>query len=176
MRIFFTSAFLIWSLLSTLTVLWRNLRSWRGQTHEIYVSSLTFFYRLEDWRALMQTASCMLCDMQIISSTGDLFDMLLPMLSIYQEYVRNHHYSLQVSTKLKLVIFLYSSTTFRLLLQAPVDFNDSYCLLVGLSFADVSWMQTATRFPSPLEIVRGKTSLQWKDSWILSNGSNAQGG
>lgn len=79
----------------------------------------------------MQTASCMLCDMQIISSTGDLFDMLLPMLSIYQEYVRNHHYSLQVSTKLKLVIFLYSSTTFRQLLQAPVDFNDSYCLLVG---------------------------------------------
>jgi hypothetical protein len=29
---------------------------------------------------------------------GDLFDMLLPMLSIYQEYVRNHHYSLQVVT------------------------------------------------------------------------------
>ena len=28
---------------------------------------------------------------------GDLFDMLLPMLSIYQEYVRNHHYSLQVN-------------------------------------------------------------------------------
>ena len=27
---------------------------------------------------------------------GDLFDMLLPMLTIYQEYVRNHHYSLQV--------------------------------------------------------------------------------
>ena len=25
-----------------------------------------------------------------------MFDMLLPMLSIYQEYVRNHHYSLQV--------------------------------------------------------------------------------
>ena len=29
--------------------------------------------------------------------TGDLFDMLLPMLNIYQEYVRNHHYSLQVN-------------------------------------------------------------------------------
>ncbi len=29
-------------------------------------------------------------------ATGDLFDMLLPMLGIYQEYVRNHHYSLQV--------------------------------------------------------------------------------
>ena len=28
--------------------------------------------------------------------SGDLFDMLLPMLSIYQEYARNHHYSLQV--------------------------------------------------------------------------------
>jgi len=32
---------------------------------------------------------------------GDLFDMLLPMLSIYQEYVRNHHYSLQVLTECK---------------------------------------------------------------------------
>lgn len=34
-------------------------------------------------------------------SAGDLFDMLLPMLSIYQEYVRNHHYSLQVLTEVK---------------------------------------------------------------------------
>lgn len=34
-------------------------------------------------------------------SPGDLFDMLLPMLSIYQEYVRNHHYSLQVLTECK---------------------------------------------------------------------------
>ena len=33
--------------------------------------------------------------------TGDLFDMLLPMLSIYQGYVRNHHYSLQVLTECK---------------------------------------------------------------------------
>ncbi|KAL3290097.1 hypothetical protein HHI36_023465 [Cryptolaemus montrouzieri] len=32
---------------------------------------------------------------------GDLFSMLLPMLSIYQEYVRNHHYSLQVLTECK---------------------------------------------------------------------------
>lgn len=35
------------------------------------------------------------------STAGDLFDMLLPMLSIYQEYVRNHHYSLQVLTECK---------------------------------------------------------------------------
>ncbi|VVD05470.1 unnamed protein product [Leptidea sinapis] len=33
--------------------------------------------------------------------TRDLFDMLLPMLTIYQEYVRNHHYSLQVLTECK---------------------------------------------------------------------------
>lgn len=33
--------------------------------------------------------------------TGDLFDILLPMLTIYQEYVRNHHYSLQVLTECK---------------------------------------------------------------------------
>lgn len=32
---------------------------------------------------------------------GDLFDMLLPMLSIYQEYVRNHHYSLQTLAECK---------------------------------------------------------------------------
>ena len=31
----------------------------------------------------------------------DLFDMLLPMLGIYQEYVRNHHYSLQVLAEYK---------------------------------------------------------------------------
>ena len=36
-----------------------------------------------------------------LSIKGDLFDMLLPMLSIYQEYVRNHHYSLQVLTECK---------------------------------------------------------------------------
>ncbi|XP_022235225.1 ras-specific guanine nucleotide-releasing factor 2-like [Limulus polyphemus] len=32
---------------------------------------------------------------------GDLFDMLLPMLTIYQEYVRNHHYSIQVLAECK---------------------------------------------------------------------------
>jgi RhoGEF domain len=32
---------------------------------------------------------------------ADLFDMLLPMLGIYQEYVRNHHYSLQVLAEYK---------------------------------------------------------------------------
>jgi hypothetical protein len=37
----------------------------------------------------------------LLCCAGDLFDMLLPMLSIYQEYVRNHHYSLQVLTECK---------------------------------------------------------------------------
>lgn len=37
--------------------------------------------------------------------------MLLPMLSIYQEYVRNHHYSLQVLTECK-----QSSASFAALL------------------------------------------------------------
>ncbi|RYF39858.1 MAG: hypothetical protein EOO38_22715, partial [Cytophagaceae bacterium] len=32
---------------------------------------------------------------------GDLFNMLLPMLTIYQEYVRNHHFSLQVLAECK---------------------------------------------------------------------------
>lgn len=38
--------------------------------------------------------------------------MLLPMLSIYQEYVRNHHYSLQVLTECK-----QSSSSFAALLS-----------------------------------------------------------
>ena len=36
---------------------------------------------------------CCLC---IDLSTADLFDILLPMLNIYQEFVRNHQYSLQI--------------------------------------------------------------------------------
>ena len=40
--------------------------------------------------------------MLLCSIPGDLFDMLLPMLSIYQEYVRNHYYSLKVGLRLKL--------------------------------------------------------------------------
>ncbi len=52
------------------------------------------------------TESCTYRHLKLIESwisSGDLFDMLLPMLSIYQEYVRNHHYSLQVSYH----VFLY---------------------------------------------------------------------
>ena len=52
----------------------------------------------------------MICD--IFYWAGDLFDMLLPMLSIYQEYVRNHHYSLQVS-----VIFKSLAANEKLLLK-----------------------------------------------------------
>lgn len=33
--------------------------------------------------------------------TADLFDILLPMLNIYQEFVRNHQYSLQVLANCK---------------------------------------------------------------------------
>ncbi|XP_025156495.1 ras-specific guanine nucleotide-releasing factor 2 isoform X2 [Harpegnathos saltator] len=52
--------------------------------HQIFLKGLTS--RMESWPTLV---------------LGDLFDMLLPMLSIYQEYVRNHHYSLQVLTECK---------------------------------------------------------------------------
>ena len=38
---------------------------------------------------------------KIIFRAGDLFDVLLPMLNIYQEYVRNHHFSLQILTECK---------------------------------------------------------------------------
>ncbi|XP_012281932.1 ras-specific guanine nucleotide-releasing factor 2 [Orussus abietinus] len=52
--------------------------------HQIFLKGLTS--RMDSWPTLV---------------LGDLFDMLLPMLSIYQEYVRNHHYSLQVLTECK---------------------------------------------------------------------------
>ncbi|KAL1493112.1 hypothetical protein ABEB36_011238 [Hypothenemus hampei] len=52
--------------------------------HQIFLKGLTA--RLESWPTLV---------------LGDLFSMLLPMLNIYQEYVRNHHYSLQVLTECK---------------------------------------------------------------------------
>ena len=32
----------------------------------------------------------------LLPTTADLFDILLPMLNIYQEFVRNHQYSLQI--------------------------------------------------------------------------------
>lgn len=35
------------------------------------------------------------------SHPADLFDILLPMLNIYQEFVRNHQYSLQVLANCK---------------------------------------------------------------------------
>ncbi|XP_057303074.1 ras-specific guanine nucleotide-releasing factor 2-like isoform X2 [Hydractinia symbiolongicarpus] len=54
--------------------------------HQIFLKGLQT--RLESWPKII---------------LGDLFDMLLPMLSIYQEYVRNHHYSLQTLTECKQV-------------------------------------------------------------------------
>ncbi|XP_076247856.1 ras-specific guanine nucleotide-releasing factor 1 isoform X2 [Calliopsis andreniformis] len=63
--------------------------------HQIFLKGLTS--RMESWPSLV---------------LGDLFDMLLPMLSIYQEYVRNHHYSLQVLTECK-----QSSSSFAAMLN-----------------------------------------------------------
>lgn len=34
--------------------------------------------------------------LSFLLATADLFDILLPMLNIYQEFVRNHQYSLQI--------------------------------------------------------------------------------
>ncbi|XP_038072295.1 ras-specific guanine nucleotide-releasing factor 2-like [Patiria miniata] len=52
--------------------------------HQIFYKGLSA--RMEHWPKLV---------------LGDLFDMLLPMLCIYNEYVRNHHYSLQVLAECK---------------------------------------------------------------------------
>jgi hypothetical protein len=60
--------------------------SWRGGGPH---KNISFYFRLLDGFLLF--AVCSFGD-----GPGDLFDMLLPMLSIYQEYVRNHHYSLLV--------------------------------------------------------------------------------
>lgn len=52
--------------------------------HQIFLKGLTA--RMESWPTLV---------------LGDLFNMLLPMLTIYQEFVRNHHFSLQVLAECK---------------------------------------------------------------------------
>ncbi|XP_050725757.1 ras-specific guanine nucleotide-releasing factor 2-like isoform X5 [Eriocheir sinensis] len=82
--------------------------------HQIFLKGLSA--RMESWPTLVldggretssagssprQKRTC--STIQLLGNThlGDLFDMLLPMLSIYQEYVRNHHYSLQVLAECK---------------------------------------------------------------------------
>lgn len=45
--------------------------------------------------------------------------MLLPMLSIYQEYVRNHHYSLQVLTECKVNNPAFAAVLKRLEAKSP---------------------------------------------------------
>ncbi|KAF8565836.1 hypothetical protein P879_01844, partial [Paragonimus westermani] len=52
--------------------------------HQFFVQGLR--NKMENWPTLQ---------------LGDLFDLFLPMIGIYQEYVRNHHYSLQVLAEYK---------------------------------------------------------------------------
>ncbi|GAA52424.1 Ras-specific guanine nucleotide-releasing factor 1, partial [Clonorchis sinensis] len=52
--------------------------------HQFFVQGLR--NKMENWPTLQ---------------LGDLFDLFLPMVGIYQEYVRNHHYSLQVLAEYK---------------------------------------------------------------------------
>ncbi|KAA0193675.1 Ras-specific guanine nucleotide-releasing factor 1 protein [Fasciolopsis buskii] len=52
--------------------------------HQFFVQGLRS--KMENWPTLQ---------------LGDLFDLFLPMIGIYQEYVRNHHYSLQVLAEYK---------------------------------------------------------------------------
>lgn len=52
--------------------------------HQIFLKGLSA--RMDSWPTLV---------------LGDLFNMLLPMLTIYQEFVRNHHFSLQVLAECK---------------------------------------------------------------------------
>lgn len=67
--------------------------------HQLFYSGLK--KKLDNWPTLF---------------IGDLFDFLLPVLVIYQEYVRNHHYSLQILADLK-----SKSVEFRNLLKRNED-------------------------------------------------------
>ncbi|XP_042881642.1 ras-specific guanine nucleotide-releasing factor 2-like isoform X2 [Penaeus japonicus] len=83
--------------------------------HQIFLKGLSA--RMESWPTLVldggrdpgsvgsspRQKKTSFSTIQLLGNThlGDLFDMLLPMLSIYQEYVRNHHYSLQVLAECK---------------------------------------------------------------------------
>jgi hypothetical protein len=74
---------------------------WRKKI--IYDISLWYWNRKKKVFFNCNTVLLSFCSYQLIFTfiSGDLFDMLLPMLCIYQEYVRNHHYSLQVLAEYK---------------------------------------------------------------------------
>ena len=80
--------------------------------HQIFYKGLQA--RMNSWPTLVlgnnqnkKKPSAEFCDPTCDSSSriaprsGDLFDVLLPMLNIYQEYVRSHHFSLQILTECK---------------------------------------------------------------------------
>ena len=63
--------------------------------HQIFYKGLS--KKLENWPTFY-TGKIICFSSRRIQwiSSGDLFDMFISMLHIYLEYVRNHHYSLQV--------------------------------------------------------------------------------
>jgi len=63
--------------------------------------SLLYFLSVFPLRKKLESVRFVVLILWGICIAGDLFDMLLPMLGIYQEYVRNHHYSLQVLAEYK---------------------------------------------------------------------------
>jgi hypothetical protein len=78
----------------------------RGQIIEICLNCHNFSDRfilssLNNTYATTLSAVALVSYFMTCIIIGDLFDMLLPMLCIYQEYVRNHHYSLQVLAEYK---------------------------------------------------------------------------
>lgn len=82
----------------------RHLSMFYSSTHTIIAFIYIFHCRYILMVLMVPLFLCVLCIFCVgflSPSAGDLFDMLLPMLSIYQEYVRNHHYSLQVLTECK---------------------------------------------------------------------------
>lgn len=69
------------------------------------ILSLWFFYFHQNTQIFCISPTLDLCNSRTLNSVfllpADLFDILLPMLNIYQEFVRNHQYSLQVLANCK---------------------------------------------------------------------------
>ncbi|KAI3386284.1 hypothetical protein SNEBB_007626 [Seison nebaliae] len=79
--------------------------------HQIFFKGL--LVRMENWPKLI---------------LGDLFDLLLPMLHIYQDYVRNHHYSLQILTECKQTYPMFRQTLDRFFNKMKLSGIQSNCM------------------------------------------------
>ena len=101
--------------------------------------------------------------------SGDLFDMLLPMLSIYQEYVRNHHYCLQVNWS-EDIHWNLLCLGFGILHLAVEDWFIYHFFLVG-AFCDFATFYVILPFSIHVQRSSKVLVIVWRNLFLLAHTS-----